>query len=153
MQPATFRESRDTSSPTPWSVVARRQPQPNPRPTTRTARYLELPVSNFMFRNKAFPSELRTPIKDHATEVHETLWGLTGKHFRFNRALALATKDRTPLNEQVVNATLRLRDLLDAHHRRRTMAPRHPPQSRDGPCQSNGIFGQRQLNYHRSTPP
>ena len=114
MQPAAFRESRDTSSPTPWSVVARRQPQPNPRPTTRTARYLELSVSKFMFRNKAFPSELRTPIKEHATEDHETLWGLTGKHFRFNYALALATKDRTPLNEQVVNATLRLRDLLDA---------------------------------------
>ena len=67
-----------------------------------------------MFRNKAFPSELRTPIKDHATEVHETLWKLTRKRYRLNRALALATKDRTPLNERVVNATLRLRDLLNA---------------------------------------
>ena len=67
-----------------------------------------------MFRKKAFPSELRAPIKDHATEVHETLWELIGKRFRLNRALSLATKDRTPLNKQVVNATLRLRDLLDA---------------------------------------
>ena len=114
MQPSAPRESRDTSSPTPWSVVARRQPQPHPRPTTQTARYLELPVSKFMFRNKAFPSKLRAPIKDHGTEVHETLRELNGKRFRLNRALALVTKDRTPLNERVVNAILRLRDLLDA---------------------------------------
>ena len=67
-----------------------------------------------MFRNKAFPLELRVPIKDHATEVHETLFGLTGNRYRLDRALALATKGNTPLSEQVVNATLRLRDLLDA---------------------------------------
>ena len=67
-----------------------------------------------MFKNKAFPFELRVPIKDHATEVHETLFDLTGKRYRLDRALALATKDNTPLSEQVVNATLRLRDLLDA---------------------------------------
>ena len=67
-----------------------------------------------MFRNKAFPSELRAPIKDHATKVHGTLMELTGKRYRLNRALALATKDRTPFNERVVNATLHLRDLLDA---------------------------------------
>ena len=39
---------------------------------------------------------------------------LTGKRYRLDRALALATKGNTPLSEQVVNATLRLRDLLDA---------------------------------------
>ena len=67
-----------------------------------------------MFKNKAFPFELRVPIKDHATEVHETLFDLTGKRYRLDRALALATKDNIPRSEQVVNATLRLRDLLDA---------------------------------------
>ena len=67
-----------------------------------------------MFRNSFFPPELRGPIKDHASVVHETLKELTGKRFRFDRALALATRDRTPLSERVVNATLRLRDLLEA---------------------------------------
>ena len=37
-----------------------------------------------MFRNKCLPSALRVPIKDHASEVHETLYGLTGKRFRLN---------------------------------------------------------------------
>ena len=114
MQPPAPRESRDSSAPSLWSVVARRPPQQDNRPAQRTARYLELPVSKFMFRNKAFPSELRVPIKDHATEVHETLLDLTGKRYRLDRALALATKGNTPLSKQVVNATLRLRDLLDA---------------------------------------
>ena len=114
MQPPAPRESRDGSAPPLWSVVARRPPQQDNRPAPRTARYLELPVSKFMFRNKAFPSEHRAPIKDHATEVHETLFDLTGKRYRLDRALALATKDSTSLSEQVVNATLRLRDLLDA---------------------------------------
>ena len=114
MQPPAPRESRDSSDPPLWSVVARRPPQQDNRPAPRTARYLELPVSKFMFRNSAFPSDLRIPIKDHATEVHETLFDLTGKRYRLDRALALATKTNTPLSEQVVNATLRLRDLLDA---------------------------------------
>ena len=114
MQPPAPRGSHDSSAPPLWSVVARRPPQQDNKPAPRTARYLELPVSKFMFRNKAFPSELRAPIKDHATEVHETLLDLTGKRYRLNRALALATKANTPLSEQVVNATLRLRDLLDA---------------------------------------
>ena len=117
MQPPTPRESRDAPSSTPWSVVvsrSHRQPQPPPHPTTRNARYLELPVSKFVFRNKAFPSALRVPIKDHATEVHETLWELTRIRYRLNGALDLAKQDRTPLGERVVNATLRLRDLLEA---------------------------------------
>ena len=114
MQPPALRESRDSSAPPLWSVVARRPPQQDNRPAWRTARYLELPVSKFMFRNSAFPFELRVPIKDRATEVHETMFDLTGKRCRLDRALALATKSNTPLSEQVVNATLRLRDLLDA---------------------------------------
>ena len=114
MQPPAPRGSHDSAAPPLWSVVTRRPPQQDNKPAPRTARYLDLPVSKFMFRNKAFPSELRTPIKDHATEVHETLFDLTGKRYRLSRALALATKANTPLSEQVVNATLRLRDLLDA---------------------------------------
>ena len=66
-----------------------------------------------MFRNKFFPSDRRVSIKDHASEVHETLFQLTGKRCRLNRALDLATQDRTPLSDRVVNATLRLRDLLE----------------------------------------
>ena len=114
MQPPAPRGSHDSAAPPLWSVVTRRPPQQDNKPAPRTARYLDLPVSKFMFRNKAFPSELRAPIKDHATEVHETLFDLTGKRYRLSRALALATKANTPLSEQVVNATLRLRDLLDA---------------------------------------
>ena len=114
MQPPAPRGSHDSAAPPLWSVVTRRPPQQDNKPAPRTARYLDLPVSKFMFKNKAFPSELRTPIKDHATEVHETLFDLTGKRYRLSRALALATKANTPLSEQVVNATLRLRDLLDA---------------------------------------
>ena len=114
MQPTAPRESRESSAPPLWSVVARRPPQQDNRPAQRTARYLDLPVSKFMFRNKAFPSELRVPIKDHATEVHETMFDLTGRRCRLDRALALATRVNTPLNDHVVNATLRLRDLLDA---------------------------------------
>ena len=63
---------------------------------------------------QVLPSDLRVPTKDHASEVHETLYELTGKRFRLNRALDLATQDRTPLSDRVVNATLRLCDLLEA---------------------------------------
>ena len=99
MQQPAPRESRDAPSSTPWSVVVsrpHRHPQPPPPYTPRNARYLELPVSKFMFRNREFPSALRAPIKDHATEVHETLLELTRKRFRLDDALDLATKDRTP---------------------------------------------------------
>ena len=37
-----------------------------------------------------------------------------GNVFRLNQALDLATQDRTPLSDRVVNATLRLRGLLEA---------------------------------------
>ena len=116
MQTPAPRESRDPPSSTPWSVVVARHNRHKqlPPPTPRTDRYLELPISRFTFRNKAFPPTFRVPIKDHATEVHETLWALTGKRYRLNRALALATQDLTPLSERVVNATLRLRDLVEA---------------------------------------
>ena len=66
-----------------------------------------------MFRNREFPSALRAPIKDHATEVHETLLELTRKRFRLDDALDFATQDRTPVSDRVVKATLRLRDLLE----------------------------------------
>ena len=67
-----------------------------------------------MCRNKFFPSDLRVSIKEHALEVHAALLQLTGNRCRLNRALDLATQDRTPLSDRVVNAILRLRDLLEA---------------------------------------
>ncbi|CAM9832613.1 unnamed protein product, partial [Ascophyllum nodosum] len=45
MQPPAPRESRDSSAPPLWSVVARRPPQQDNWPAQGTARYLELPVS------------------------------------------------------------------------------------------------------------
>ena len=115
MQPPAPREPHKPYTSTPWSVVVsrphRRQLPPS---TAQNARYLELPVSKLMFRNSFFPSDLRFPIKDHASEVDGTLKELTGKRFRLHCALALATRDRTPLSDRDVNATLRLRDLLEA---------------------------------------
>ena len=115
MQPPAPREFRDPTSSTPWSVVVLRpnRHQQLPPPTPRNDRYLELPVSKLMFRNKFFPSNLRTPIKDHASEVHSTLLALTRQRYRLREALDLATQDRTPLSDRVVNTTLRLRDLLE----------------------------------------
>ncbi|CAN0010924.1 unnamed protein product, partial [Ascophyllum nodosum] len=46
--------------------------------------------------------------------VHTTLFALTKQRYRLHEALDLATQDRTPLSDRVVNATLRLRDLLEA---------------------------------------
>ena len=115
MQPPAPRESRDPTSSTLWSVVVLRpnRHQQLPRPTPRNDRYLELPVSKLVFRNKFFPSNLRAPIKDHASEVHSTLLALTRQRYRLLEALDLATQDRTPLSDRVVNTTLRLRDLLE----------------------------------------
>ena len=81
---------------------------------TRDDAYLELRVSKLMFRNKFSPSDLRVPIKEHASEVHAALLQLTWDRCRLNRALDLATQDRTPLSDRVVNAISRLRDLLEA---------------------------------------
>ena len=46
--------------------------------------------------------------------MHAALLQITGNRCRLNRALDLATQDRTPLSDRVVNAILRLRDLLEA---------------------------------------
>ena len=75
---------------------------------------LNRPASRPCKALKNFPSALRVPIEDHASEVHKTPYELTGKRFRLNRALDLATQDRTPFSDRVVNATLHLRDLLEA---------------------------------------
>ena len=87
MQPPAPREPREPSTSTPWSVVVsppHRQSQQLPPSTTRNGSYLELPVSLLMFRKKCLPSALPVSIKDHASEVHETLYELTGKRFRLN---------------------------------------------------------------------
>ena len=117
MPPPAPREPQEPSTSTPWSVVvsrSHRQPQHQLPSLPRDDAYLELPVSKLMFRNKCFPSALRVLIKEHASEVHEVLLQLTGKRCRLNRALDLATQNRTLHSDRVVNATLRLRDLLEA---------------------------------------
>ena len=116
MPPPASREPHDPSTSAPWSVVVSRpnRHQQLPPPTPRNARYLELMVSKLMFRNKLFPLNLRATIKDHASEVPSTLFALTRQRYRLYEELDLATQDRTPLSDRVVNATLRLRDLLDA---------------------------------------
>ena len=105
---------REPSTSTPWSVVvsrAHRQPQPL---LTQDGTYLELRVSKLMLRNNFFSSDLRLPIKEHLSEVHAALLQLTGDRCRLDYALDLATQDRTPHSDRVMNAILRLRDLLES---------------------------------------
>ena len=66
-----------------------------------------------MFKNKYFPSDLRLPIKELASDVHAALHQLNGGRCRLRRALDLATQDRTPLSDRVVEDILHLRDLLE----------------------------------------
>ena len=127
---------------------------------TRDDAYLELPVSKLIFRNKFFPSDLRVPMKEHASEVHAALLQLTGNRCRLDRALDLATQDRTPLSERVVNAILRLRDLLEAacgtldgaqwlRDDLREIAAKHRPDQTDSSASdSSTTTGQR----HREDP-
>ena len=154
---------REPSTFTPWSVVvsrAHRQPQHQPPSMTRDDTYLELRVSRLMFRNKFFPSDLRLPIKEHASEVHAALLQLTGDRCRLNYALDLATQDRTPVSDRVVNAILRLRDLLESacstpagaqwvRETLRDTAAKHRPDRADSSASdSSTTTGQR----HREDP-
>ena len=107
---------REPSSSAPWEVVvsrAHRQPQPQPPSTARDDSHLELRVSKLMFRNKFFPSDLRLPIKELASDVHAALHQLTGDRRRLHHAVGLATQDRTPLSDRVVEDILHRGDLLE----------------------------------------
>ena len=66
-----------------------------------------------MFRNKLFPSDLRLPIKELASDVHAALHQLTGDRRRLHHAVGLATQDRTPLSDRVVEDILHRHDLLE----------------------------------------
>ena len=107
---------RELSTSAPWSVVvsrAHRQPQPQPPSTARNDTYLELRVSKLMFKNKYFPSDLRLPIKELVSDVNAALHQLNGGRCRLRYALDLATQDRTPLSDRVVDDILHLHDLLE----------------------------------------
>ena len=107
---------REPSTSTPWSVVvsqAHRKPLPQPPSTARDDPYLELRVSKSVFKNKYFPSDLRLPIKELASDVNAALHQLNGGRCRLHYALDLATQDRTPLSDKVVDDILHLNDLLE----------------------------------------
>ena len=66
-----------------------------------------------MFKNRHFPSDLRLPIKELATDVNTALHLLHGGRCRPHYALELATQDQIPLSDRLVNDILHLRDLLE----------------------------------------
>ena len=74
---------------------------------------MELRVSKLMFKNKHFPPDLRLPIKELKSDVHAALHQLNWGRCRLRYALDLATRDRTPLSDRVVDDILHLRDLLE----------------------------------------
>ena len=66
-----------------------------------------------MFKNRHFPFDLRLPIKELASDVNIALTLLHGGKSRLRYALELATQDRTPLSDRLVDDILHLRDLLE----------------------------------------
>ena len=66
-----------------------------------------------MVKNRHFPSDLRLAIKKLASDVNVALHQLHGGRCRLRYALDLATQDRTPLSDRVVDDILHLRDLLE----------------------------------------
>ena len=66
-----------------------------------------------MFKNRHFPSDLRLPIKELASDVNAALHQLHGGRCRLRYALDIVNQDRTPLSDRVVDDILHLRDLLE----------------------------------------
>ena len=107
---------REPSTSTPWSVVvsrAHRQPPRQPPSAAHDDTYLELRISKLMFKTRHLPSDLRLLIKELASDVNTTLHLLHGGRCRLLYALELATQDRTPLTDRLVDDILHLRDLLE----------------------------------------
>ena len=107
---------RDPSTSTPWSVVvlrAHQQPPGQPPSAAHDDTYLELRISKLMFKNRHFPSYLRLPIKELASDVNTALYLLYGGRCRLRYALELATQDRTLLSDRLVEGILHLRDILE----------------------------------------
>ena len=69
-----------------------------------------------MFKNKHFPFDLRLPLKDLASNVNITLVLFPGGRSRLRFALQLATQDRPPLCDRLVDDILHLCQFLDRAH-------------------------------------
>ena len=106
---------RAPSTSTPWSVVvsrAHRQPPHQPPSAAHDDTYLELRISKLTFKNRHFPSDLRLPMKELASDVNTALHLLHGGRYRLRYALELATQDGNPLSDRLVDDILHLRDIL-----------------------------------------
>ena len=66
-----------------------------------------------MFKNRRFPSDLWLLIKELVSDVNAAFHQLHGGRCRLRYALDIATQDRTPLSDRVVDGILHLRDLLE----------------------------------------
>ena len=108
-----------------------------------------------MFKNIHFPSDLRLPTKELASDVNAALHQLHGSSCRLRYALEIATQDRTPLSNRVVDDILHLRDLLKraygppdgARWVRETLrdaaAPPRPDRAESSASDSSTTTGQR----------
>ena len=149
---------KSSTSTTPWSVVVSRTQRQLPRQTFSAAHddcYLELRISKLMFENKHIPFDLRLSIKQLASDVNTALTLLHGGRSLLRFALELATQDRSPLSERLVDAILHLRDLLEracgtpdgATWVRETLrdaaAPHRPDMTESSASDSSTTTGQR----------
>ena len=66
-----------------------------------------------MFKNRHFPSDLQLPIKELASDVNTALHLLHRGRCRLRYAFELATQDRTPLSDRLVDDILHLRNFLE----------------------------------------
>ena len=108
-----------------------------------------------MFKNRHFPFDVRLPIKELASDVNAALHQLRGGRCRLHYALDIATQDRTPLNDRVVDDIRDLRDLLEraydtpdgARWVRETLrdaaAPPRPDRAESSASDSSTTTGQR----------
>ena len=149
---------REPSTSTPWLVVvsrAHRQPPRQPPSNAHDDTYLMLRISKLIFKNRHFPSDLRLPIKELASDVNAALRQLHGGRCRLRYALDIATQERNPLSDRVVDDILHLRDLLEraygtpdgARWARETLrdaaAPTHPYRAESFASDSSTTTGQR----------
>ena len=115
-----------------------------------------------MVKNRHFPSDLRLSIKELASDVNTALHLLHGGRCRLRYALALATQDRTPLSDRIVEDILHLRDLREraygtpdgARWVRETLrdaaAPPRPDRAESSASDSSTTTGQRRREKRSS---
>ena len=157
---------KPSTSTTPWSVVVSRTHRKLPRQTSSAAHddcYLELRISKLMFENKHFLFEFRLSIKQLASDVNTALTLLHGGRSRLRFALELATQDRSPLSERLVDDILHLRDLLERAYGapdgatwvretlRYAAAPHRPDRTESSASDSSTTTGQRRQEEHASS--